>query len=72
MIIESLKDTVLCKVELGEKDINHLKHAIEELYYYEFIVGKFFTFRNQFFDRACAGPITPLKVLEFEIFLTGK
>jgi len=35
---ESLKDTVLCKVELGEKDINHLKHAIEELYYYEFIV----------------------------------
>lgn len=36
-----MTNVVLCKVHLGEKEIDQLKHAIEELYYYEFLIGKF-------------------------------
>ena len=30
----------LCTIELEEKDISQLKHAIEDLYYFEFVYGK--------------------------------
>ena len=36
---EPVKINILCKVQLKGKDIEALKHAIEELYYYEFIIG---------------------------------
>ena len=32
------KKTTLCKVELTQKDIEKLKSAIEDLYYFEFVV----------------------------------
>lgn len=38
---ESVRMNMLCKVQLKEKDIEALKHAIEELYYYEFIIGRY-------------------------------
>ena len=36
---EDVRTAMLCKVQLKEKDIQKLSHAIEELYYYEFIIG---------------------------------
>jgi transmembrane 9 superfamily member 1 len=30
----------LCKVKLDENDLNSLRSAIEELFYFEFVVGK--------------------------------
>jgi transmembrane 9 superfamily protein 1 len=34
------QDTVtLCKVTLNEKDLDKLKSAIEDLYYFEFVAG---------------------------------
>ena len=38
-LTENDNDKLLCKVQLKQKDIEQLKHAIEELYYYEFIIG---------------------------------
>ncbi|XP_065062619.1 transmembrane 9 superfamily member 1-like [Rhopilema esculentum] len=37
---ENYNDKLLCKVQLKQKDIEQLKHAIEELYYYEFIIDE--------------------------------
>jgi len=37
---ETFKLKTLCTIELEEKDISQLKHAIEDLYYFEFIYGK--------------------------------
>jgi hypothetical protein len=31
----------LCKTKLSDKDLNTMREAIEDLYYFEFVVGKF-------------------------------
>ena len=33
------EQSILCNVELNEKDLEKLKMAIEDLYYFEFVVG---------------------------------
>lgn len=37
---ESFERKSLCTTELEEKDLERLKHAIEDLYYFEFVYGK--------------------------------
>ena len=37
---ESFERKTLCTNELGEKDIDRLRHAIEDLYYFEFVYGE--------------------------------
>ena len=37
---ESFERKTLCTIELKEEDIAMLKHAIEDLYYFEFVYGK--------------------------------
>ena len=37
---ENQESATLCKVELNEEDLNKLKAAIEDLYYFEFVAGK--------------------------------
>jgi len=32
---------VLCKYKLNERDLAKLRDAIEDLYYFEFVIGKF-------------------------------
>ena len=32
----------MCKVKYGEKDLQLLRDAIEDLYYFEFVIGEFF------------------------------
>jgi hypothetical protein len=34
-------DKVLCKLDLKESDITKLRDAIEDLYYFEFVIGKY-------------------------------
>ena len=34
------ENTLLCKVKLTQKDVDTLKEAIEDLYYFEFILGR--------------------------------
>ena len=37
---ESFERKTLCTNELLEKDVEQLRHAIEDLYYFEFVYGK--------------------------------
>ncbi len=37
---ESFERKALCTNELEEKEVSKLKHAIEDLYYFEFVYGK--------------------------------
>ena len=36
----SFERKTLCTNELEEKDVSRLQHAIEDLYYFEFVYGK--------------------------------
>jgi len=36
-----VENKVLCKYTLKEKDLSKLRDAIEDLYYFEFVIGKF-------------------------------
>ena len=36
-----IENQVLCKYTLKEDDLTKLRDAIEDLYYFEFIIGKF-------------------------------
>lgn len=36
---ESFERKILCTNELGAEDVDKLKHAIEDLYYFEFVYG---------------------------------
>ena len=38
--IESFDKKTLCSVELGEKELDQLREAIEDLYYFEFMFGE--------------------------------
>lgn len=37
---EPVDNKILCKVALNQEDVDHLKDAIEDLYYFEFVLGK--------------------------------
>ena len=39
---ENEENKVLCKLTLKNEDIQRLRDAIEDLYYYEFVIGLFF------------------------------
>ena len=43
---ENVENKELCTMKLTEDYINQLKEAIEDLYYFEFVVGKFCTQPN--------------------------
>lgn len=38
--VVDLKDELLCKKVLDEKALNQVREAIEDLYYFEFVVGQ--------------------------------
>ena len=38
---EPVDTAKLCTVELNQEQIDHLKSAIEDLYYFEFVVGNY-------------------------------
>ena len=52
MFTENVENKELCTMKLTEDYINQLKEAIEDLYYFEFVVGKF-----------CSHPFSLLKFL---------
>ena len=39
---ENEENKILCKLTLKNEDIQRLRDAIEDLYYYEFVIGLFF------------------------------
>lgn len=39
-LTESFQRKELCSRELGEKEVERLQEAIEDLYYFEFVYGK--------------------------------
>ena len=41
--------TTLCTVKLSEKELENLELAIEDLYYFEFVVGKYLQLCQQIF-----------------------
>ena len=43
LLSENVENKELCTMKLTEDYINQLKEAIEDLYYFEFVVGKFCT-----------------------------
>ena len=45
-LIEAVQNKVLCSVTLKEKDVERLKEAIEDLYYFEFVLGMYAIFNN--------------------------
>ena len=45
-LIEAVQNKVLCTVTLKEKDVERLKEAIEDLYYFEFVLGMYAIFNN--------------------------
>lgn len=40
-VLDEASDKVLCKLKLSDSDITKLKDAIEDLYYFEFVIGKY-------------------------------
>ena len=38
--LESFDERKLCTVELGEQEVETLREAIEDLYYFEFVFGE--------------------------------
>lgn len=38
--LESFDERTLCTVDLGQKEVDILKEAIEDLYYFEFVFGE--------------------------------
>lgn len=42
--LESFDEKTLCTVELGEDELNTLREAIEDLYYFEFTFGNYTIF----------------------------
>ena len=38
-LLEDKENQLLCTQNLSQKDVEKLQHAIEELYYFEFVVG---------------------------------
>ena len=41
-ITEDVDSQALCTVKLSEKDLQAIKDAIEDLYYFEFVLGRYF------------------------------
>ncbi len=39
IFVEDIDTNALCKVELNQDDLEQLRHSIEELFYFEFVVG---------------------------------
>jgi transmembrane 9 superfamily protein 1 len=44
---ENQETVPLCKVELKENDLDKLKTAIEDLYYFEFVAGELLISKNK-------------------------
>jgi len=54
---------VLCKYTLKEDDLTKLRDAIEDLYYFEFIIGKFAHFLLTYCILLCCQSISEGAVL---------
>lgn len=39
LFVVNVDKVELCKLKLSEEDIKHLRDAIEDLYYYEIVIG---------------------------------
>ena len=50
---EDVENKVLCKYTLKEHDLTQLRDAIEDLYYFEFVIGKFACFLLIFAVMTC-------------------
>ena len=46
MFSENVEKKELCKVKYNEKDLQLLRDAIEDLYYFEFVIGELQTFTS--------------------------
>lgn len=44
-ILANIENAVLCKVTLKNSEIEQLRSAIEELFYFEFVAGKLFSLK---------------------------
>ena len=40
ILIEDVENKELCKLKLTEDDVSRLRDSIEDLYYFEFVIGK--------------------------------